>query len=90
MIPVAPSPNARPPGPKPHFLIGNFPLGRRDPLGVLTAWAREYGDIFYYRAGWIRVYFLNHPDYIESVLAMDRGLGTVGRIADTELLSRFL
>ena len=68
MIPVAPSPNARPPGPKPHFLIGNFPLGSRDPLGVLTAWAREYGDIFYYRAGWIRVYFLNHPDYIESVL----------------------
>jgi cytochrome P450 len=58
----------RPPGPKPHFLVGNFPLGSRDPLKVLTAWAREYGDIFYYRAGWIHVYFLNHPDYIESVL----------------------
>ncbi len=58
----------RPPGPKPHFLIGNFPLGSRDPLAVLTLWARQFGDIFYYRAGWIDVFFLNHPDYIESVL----------------------
>jgi cytochrome P450 len=58
----------RPPGPKPHFLIGNFPLGSADPLSVFNQWAREFGDIFYYRAGWIRVYFLNHPDYIESVL----------------------
>ena len=58
----------RPPGPKPHFLIGNFPLGSRDPLAVLTLWARQFGDIFYYRAGWINVFFLNHPDYIESVL----------------------
>lgn len=58
----------RPPGPKPHFLIGNFPLGSRDPLAVLTLWARQFGDIFYYRAGWIDVFFLNHPNYIESVL----------------------
>ena len=58
----------RPPGPKPHFLIGNFPLGSRDPLALLTSWARQFGDIFYYRAGWINVFFLNHPDYIESVL----------------------
>src|SRR5215472_10724701 len=57
-----------PPGPEPHFLIGNFPLGSRDPLGLLTSWARRFGDIFYYRAGWIHVYFLNHPDYIEDVL----------------------
>jgi cytochrome P450 len=58
----------RPPGPKPHFLIGNFPLGSSDPLSVFSAWAREFGDIFYYRAGWIHVYFLNHPDLIESAL----------------------
>jgi len=49
-------------------LIGNFPLGSRDPLAVLTTWARKFGDIFYYRAGWVDVFFLNHPDYIESVL----------------------
>ncbi len=58
----------RPPGPKPHFLIGNMPLAHRDPLATFEKWAREYGDIFYYRAGWIQVYFLNHPDLIETVL----------------------
>jgi cytochrome P450 len=58
----------RPPGPKPHFLIGNFPLGSRDPLSLFSRWAREFGDIFYYRAGWIHVYFLNHPDLIENAL----------------------
>ena len=57
-----------PPGPKPHFLFGNMPLASRDPLTVFTRWAREYGDIFYYRAGWIRVYFLNRPDLIEFAL----------------------
>ena len=59
---------SRPSGPKPHFLIGNFPLASPDPLAIFARWAREYGDIFYYRAGWIHVYFLNHPDLIESVL----------------------
>jgi len=58
----------RPPGPKPHFLIGNLPLAGKDPLATFLAWAREFGDIFYYRAGWLKVYFLNHPDLIESVL----------------------
>ena len=58
----------RPPGPKPHFIIGNMPLASRDPLAIFEKWAREFGDIFYYRALWIHVYFLNHPDLIESVL----------------------
>ncbi len=31
-------------------------------------WAAEYGDIFYYRAAWLHVYFLNRPDLIEYVL----------------------
>lgn len=58
----------RPPGPKPHFLVGNLPLAAQDPLATFLSWAREFGDIFYYRAGWLHVYFLNHPDLIESVL----------------------
>jgi cytochrome P450 len=58
----------RPPGPPPRFLLGNFPLLGHDPLAVFTRWARDFGDMFYYRAGWIHVYFLNHPDLIESVL----------------------
>jgi cytochrome P450 len=58
----------RPPGPKPHFLIGNMPLAGHDPLSIFHRWAKEYGDIFYYRAAWIHVYFLNHPDLIDFVL----------------------
>jgi cytochrome P450 len=61
-------PVRRPPGPKPRLLIGNFPVASPDPLRMFTSWAREFGDMFYYRAGWIHVYFLNHPDLIESVL----------------------
>ncbi len=45
-----------------------MPLASRDPLAVFSSWAREFGDIFYYRAAWIQVYFLNHPDLIEAVL----------------------
>src|SRR5260370_7209027 len=58
----------RPPGPKPHFIIGNMPLASREPLSVFTKWAAEFGDIFYYRAAWIHVYFLNHPDLTDAVL----------------------
>lgn len=58
----------RPPGPKPKFLIGNMPLASPDPLSIFTQWAREFGDIFYYRAAWLHIYFLNHPDLIEEVL----------------------
>jgi cytochrome P450 len=60
--------SARPPGPKPKFLIGNMPLASPDPLSIFSGWAREFGDIFYYRAAWLHVYFLNHPDLIEEVL----------------------
>src|ERR1700759_4290313 len=58
----------RPPGPKPHFLIGNIPLAGAEPLTTYRQWAAEYGDIFYYRAAWLHVYFLNRPDLIEYVL----------------------
>jgi cytochrome P450 len=62
------NPITRPPGPKPQFLIGNMPLAGKDPLSTFTEWAQEFGDIFYYRALWIDVYFLNHPDLIEQIL----------------------
>ena len=58
----------RPPGPKPQFLIGNIPLIEPEPLATFTRWAADYGDIFYYRAAWLHVYFLNRPDLIEYVL----------------------
>jgi cytochrome P450 len=58
----------RPPGPKPRFLIGNLPLAAPAPLETFAQWAAEYGDIFYYRAAWLQVYFLNRPDLIDYVL----------------------
>ena len=58
----------RPPGPKPHFLVGNIPLADPAPLDTFRRWAVQYGDIFYYRAAWLHVYFLNRPDLIEYVL----------------------
>ena len=60
--------SSRPPGPPPRFLIGNIPLANRNPLGLLSEWSARYGDMFYYRAAWIHVYVLNHPDLIEYVL----------------------
>jgi cytochrome P450 len=62
------TPLVRPPGPRNRGIIGNFPLASSDPLGLYTQWARQYGDIFYYRAFFRHIYFLNHPDFIEHVL----------------------
>lgn len=45
-----------------------MPLASPDPLSLFTKWAREFGDMFYYRAAWIHVYFFNHPELIEAVL----------------------
>jgi cytochrome P450 len=58
----------RPPGPKPHFLIGNLALLGSSPLTTIRQWAEQYGDMFYYRAGWLHVYYFNHPDLVEYVL----------------------
>jgi cytochrome P450/cytochrome c-type biogenesis protein CcmH/NrfG len=58
----------RPPGPKGHFLGGNWPEYRRDPLAFLTRCARTYGDVVALRFGRKRLLLLNHPDYIEQVL----------------------
>ena len=57
-----------PPGPKGNLLAGSFPLAARDPLALYTEWSREFGDIFYYRSGFRRIYFLNHPDLVEQLL----------------------
>jgi cytochrome P450 len=62
------APLVRPPGPKNRGIVGNFPMGSPDPLGLYTLWARQYGDIFYYRAFHRHIYFLNHPDLLKYVL----------------------
>ena len=57
----------RPPGPG-RPIVGAFISPGRDPLKLLSRFAREYGDIVFFRMGGERVYFLNHPQYIRDVL----------------------
>ncbi len=64
------NPVSLPPGPKGHFLFGTFGEYVRDPLGYLSQCAKEYGDIVYFpsvRFTGLRMYFLNHPDYIQDL-----------------------
>ena len=60
---------ALPPGPEGHYLTGNSIEYKRDPLGFLTRCAREYGDVVRMSLLGRNTYLLNHPDYIEHVLA---------------------
>jgi cytochrome P450 len=56
-----------PPGPRPHFLLGNLPEFANDVLGFFTSCAREYGDITYLNMAGRPGFFLAHPDLIEEV-----------------------
>jgi cytochrome P450 len=57
-----------PPGPRGHLLLGSLPEFRRDVLGYLSAWARQYGDVVPIRLPQRRLVMLSHPDLIEDVL----------------------
>ncbi len=59
---------ALPPGPRGNFLLGNLPMLGGNALATLEGWAREFGDIFSYRAVNLRVCYVTHPDFIEDVL----------------------
>jgi cytochrome P450 len=60
--------NRLPPGPKGRPITGHLHLLRHGRLDFYTRCAREYGDVFLLRFGWYRVYFVSHPDLIETVL----------------------
>src|ERR1017187_7439655 len=62
------TPLVRPPGPKSRGIIGNFPMGSRNPLGLYTQWARQYGEIVYYRFLSRHIYFLNSPELAKYAL----------------------
>jgi len=62
------STNSVPPGPKGSWPFGTTPLQHGRPLEVLTNWSRQYGDVVSWRIFHLRVYLLNHPDDIETVL----------------------
>jgi cytochrome P450 len=57
-----------PPGPKGHWLMGNFPEFRRDILGLFQQCVREYGDVVRFRLPNMPAYLIAHPNDIEFVL----------------------
>jgi cytochrome P450 len=74
------TPSKLPPGPSSTSWTRSFKDYSRDPLGYLTALAREYGDITTLRYYNFRVYFVNHPDLIEEVLVTNNRKFIKGRI----------
>lgn len=84
----------RPSGPKTRipFLFSLRFL--KDPLKVLNDLASKYGDISFFRFGRQGIYFVNHPDYIQSVLVNNQskfikspGLRLTKRIVGDGLLT---
>ncbi len=70
-LPVSPSHDRRPPGPKGMPLLGSVRDFRRDPLAFLTACARDYGDIATYRLGPQRMLLVSDSDEIERILVRE-------------------
>jgi cytochrome P450 len=75
-----------PPGPK--WVVFKFLQILKDPLDFATGWAREYGDVIYFRFGTMKIYVLNHPDAIEQVLRHDHR--NFIKDSGTRMLSSFL
>jgi cytochrome P450 len=66
----------------------------RNPLAMMIAMAREYGDISHYRIGPQHLFFFNHPDLIRDVLIThqknfhkSRGLERAKRLLGNGLLT---
>jgi cytochrome P450 len=51
-------------------VIAHLPRLRRDPLGTMLAWHREYGDVVRLGAGTLTVHLLSHPSHAEHVLRL--------------------
>lgn len=58
----------RPPGPKGKLILGSLPERRSQPLQLYLNGALTYGDVVYYRMGYLNIYLLNNPDHIKYVL----------------------
>jgi cytochrome P450 len=58
----------RPPGPRGLPLVGTSFMASRDSTQTLMRWARDYGDVVYYRFFNLEVYVLFHPQHVEQVL----------------------
>jgi cytochrome P450 len=60
-----------PPGPR-LPILGALVGPGRDPLRMFSSFAREYGDITFFKLGSERCYLLNHPAYIRDVLVTNQ------------------
>ena len=67
IVPAPPHPRKRPPGPR-GILAKNNPFLGGDWLAAFSAYAREYGDIVFFRLLHIPICLLFHPAEIEQVL----------------------
>ena len=61
-------PPTRPPGPRGLPIVGTSFMASRDSTRKLERWARDYGDIVFYRFLDFHAYVLFHPQHIEQVL----------------------
>jgi cytochrome P450 len=60
-----------PPGPRVP-LFGSLVGPGRDPLQLLTRFARDYGDVTFFKLGGERCYFVNHPQYVRDLLVTNQ------------------
>ncbi|MBM7111912.1 cytochrome P450 [Archangium primigenium] len=57
-----------PPGPQGHWLLGNLPERRSDPLGLFLRGRERYGDVVRYPMGPFLMHQISHPDDVKRVL----------------------
>jgi cytochrome P450 len=58
-----------PPGPRGHWLLGNFADWKADVIAFFNRCAREHSDVVSVRVGPRRLALVSHPDGVEEVLA---------------------
>ena len=63
----------RPPGPRTFRMIGNAIRYRGDAPGMMTAIARRYGDVAFFRIGPVGFYLLSSPELAHDVLVASDG-----------------
>src|ERR1700724_1749213 len=83
---------SRPPGPRGLPVVGTSFMASSDSTRTLLRWARDYGDVVYYRFFNLHVYVLFHPQHVERVLLGKTGNFVKGitSVANPELFGNGL
>jgi cytochrome P450 len=83
-----------PVGPRPRYPFQFLVEVARNPLAMMIAMSRDYGDIAHYKIGPQHLFFFNHPDLIRDVLVTNqkifhksRGLERAKRLLGNGLLT---